>query len=185
MKFKSNLEALLLSDPYRLRLLKIVATLSLPDWWIGAGFVRNAVWDAIHGFANRPHLSDLDVLWFDSSRSSPKIDQELESHLVAMDSTVRWSVKNQSRMHLRNGDEAYQSSTDAMRFWPETATAIGVRWEENEGIQIAAPFGLDDLYEGVIRPTPRFQLEKKHIVENRALTKGWLQQWPKLRMVSS
>lgn len=63
---------------------------------------------------------------------------------------------------FNNGDEAYHSSADAMRFWHETATAIGVRREENEGIQIAAPFGLDALYEGVIRPTPRFQLEKKY-----------------------
>ncbi|TWC69821.1 nucleotidyltransferase family protein [Herbaspirillum sp. SJZ099] len=183
MKFKSNLAALLLNDPYRLRLLKIVATLSLPDCWIGAGFVRNTVWDAIHGFASRPHLSDIDVIWFDSTRCDSGIDQELESLLMTMDSTVQWSVKNQSRMHSKNGDKAYQSSTDAMRFWPETATAIGVRWEENEGIQITAPYGLDDLYEGVIRPTPRYQVEKKQIMENRVVAKNWLQLWPKLRMV--
>ncbi len=35
------------SDQAAMRVLRATADLGLPDWWIGAGFVRNRVWDAI------------------------------------------------------------------------------------------------------------------------------------------
>ncbi|HGB3473288.1 TPA: nucleotidyltransferase family protein [Salmonella enterica subsp. diarizonae serovar 61:l,v:z35] len=37
------------------------------------------------------------------------------------------SVKNQSRMHLRNDDHPCRSTENALLYWPETATAAGWR----------------------------------------------------------
>lgn len=45
------LQTLISSDAQRWHLLDIVRSLALPDCWIGAGFVRNAVWDHLHGRA--------------------------------------------------------------------------------------------------------------------------------------
>jgi uncharacterized protein len=182
MKHSQSLIELIENDPARLKLVKAVSTLSLPDCWIAAGFVRNAVWDSIHGFTNQSHLSDVDVIWFDSESNSLELDRELEEKLSEIDSTVDWSVKNQSRMHLANSDVPYESATDAMRFWPETATAVGIRWTQEQGIEIAAPYGLDDLYQAIIRPTPRFLLDKIEVVEKRIKMKGWLQRWPQIRV---
>jgi hypothetical protein len=182
MKHSQSLKVLIKNDPVKLQLAKAVATLALPDCWLAAGFVRNAVWDSLHGLSNRPYHSDIDVIWFDSNRNSEELDREIERRLSAIDGTVDWSVKNQSRMHLANGDLPYQSSTDAMRFWPETATAVGVRWMEGQEIDIAAPYGLDDLYQAIIRPTPSFRIDKREVLEKRIETKGWLNRWSQLRL---
>jgi len=184
MKHSQSLQAVIQNDPVRLKLLKAVSTLSLPDCWIAAGFVRNVIWDSMHGINKPPHLSDVDVIWYDPVRNNEELDRKIERRLAAIDSTVDWSVKNQSRMHLTNGDLPYQSSTDAMRFWPETATAVGVRWLDGQGIDIAAPYGLEDHYQVIVRPTPRFKIDKREVIEMRVKTKGWLSRWPQLRIES-
>jgi hypothetical protein len=65
----------------------------------------------------------LDVIWFDAGRCSPEVGTALETLLRGLDPTVMWSVKNQARMDVQNGDGPHLSATDAMRYWPETATA--------------------------------------------------------------
>jgi hypothetical protein len=95
--------------------------------------------------------------------------------------SIAWSVKNQARMHIRNGDLPYASATDAMRCWPETATAVAVRRDGFDGCEIAAPFGLDDLLNLILRPSPRFSREKRGVYEDRLRTKGWTTAWPLLR----
>ncbi|PLC63479.1 hypothetical protein B9P82_13400 [Citrobacter sp. L55] len=71
---------------------------------------------------------------------------------------IDWSVKNQARMHQRNGDYPYTSTRNALLHWPETATAIAVRLGK-EGLDITAPYGLSDLFELRLRPTPAFEGE--------------------------
>lgn len=174
------LRTILSADPERLRLLQLVGSLSLPDCWIGAGFVRDAVWDHLHGRPpGRP--SDIDVVWFDPSRPGPWVDRQLEAKLGNSEQTFDWDVKNQSRMHSRNGDRPYASTLDAIRHWPETATAVAVRGTPPGGLELAAPFGFDDLFGLVVRPTPRFRAEKHHVYLDRLRTKAWLSRWPLLR----
>ena len=104
MDHASMLRTLLINDPPRWRVLGIVASLGLPDCRIGAGFVRNAVWDYLHGRPARGLSGDVDVLWFCSNRTEPSEDMRLESRLRTLDPTIEWSVKNQARMHLRNNE---------------------------------------------------------------------------------
>ncbi len=83
-------------------------------------------------------------------------------------------------MHLRNGDAPYASSIDAMRHWPETATAVAVRRTEDDDCKIAAPFGLDDLFGLMLRPTPRFTRDRRDIFAERLRSKQWTLSWPML-----
>lgn len=182
MDYARTIKALLLADPPRWSVLGRVQSLGLPDCWVGAGFVRNAVWDSLHGFpASRP-VGDIDVLWFDPDRVAPSVDDQLEAELRALDPAIGWSVKNQARMHVRNGDAPYISTADAMRYWPETATAVAARRTESGGCEITAPFGLDDLFALIVRPTPRFLGEKHRAYLKRVDAKGWRSSWPRLRM---
>ncbi|KTC15871.1 nucleotidyltransferase family protein [Pseudomonas viridiflava] len=181
----SVIQAIISNDPGRWRLLEMVRSLDLPDCWIGAGFVRNAVWDYLHGRSSSPVSTDVDVIWFDAGRCSPEEDTALETLLRGLDPTVMWSVKNQARMHVQNGDEPYLSATDAMRYWPETATAVAVRLREADSCEIAAPLGLDDLYGLVIRPAGRFATEKTKIYQDRLMSKNWMKIWPLLKPASA
>ena len=185
MDYADNLKALLSGDEKRQHLLSLVRSLGLPDCWIGAGTIRNAVWDFLHQRPPLPPSGDIDVIWFDPARNSKHLDQQIEARLQRLDDSVKWSVKNQSRMHLANGDPPYQSASDAMRFWPETATAIGVRHEDHGNLEISAPYGLDDLYQAIVRATPRFHAEKRSVFEARVQHKKWLEQWPLLRLAGA
>ncbi len=143
------------ADTRRWRALDVVKALDLPDSWIAAGFIRNAVWDHLHQIASSAPKGDVDVIWFDRDRADLGEDRRLEAALQAAEPPIAWSVKNQARMHTRNGDLRYTSATDAIRHWPETATAVAVRRCGAGGWEITAPFGLDDLLHLILRPTPR------------------------------
>jgi len=180
----STLRIILMCDPLRWRALGLVHSLRLTDCWIGAGFIRNAVWDHLHGRSPMPPSGDVDVLWFDPERADALEDRRWEAALRSLEPSLDWSVKNQARMHTRNGDARYESAVDAMRYWPETATAVAVRLTGPSGCEIAAPFGLDDLFALVLRPTPRFSQAKHADYLERVRAKGWLRAWPDLRMES-
>ena len=169
-------------DPARMRVLEIVRDLELPDCWIGGGFVRSPVWDRLSGRAPAFPDGDIDVLWFDPARSDSAIDAQLEEHLSALDPSLDWSVKNQARMHLRNGDTPYASTADAMRYWVETATAVAVRLAGDE-IEALAPLGFDDLFSMTLRPTPAFARVKCAVFHKRRQLKRWQERWPRLILV--
>jgi hypothetical protein len=177
------LRSIFSADSARLRILSLVRSLELPDCWIGAGFVRSAVWDHLHA---RPCSisGDVDVIWFDPRRPEPSLDRDIEARLGTLDPSVDWQVKNQSRMHTRNGDAPYVSTADALRYFPETATAVAVRKTAQGDLEFAAPYGLDDLFALVVRPTPRFQLERRSYVLDRVHGKHWLETWPLLQLAN-
>jgi hypothetical protein len=182
MNESSRVHPIISNDPVRWRILGLVRSMRLPDCWVGAGFVRNAVWDHLHGRAASPLTSDVDVLWYDPERVDPSEDRKLETSLRMLDPSVDWSVKNQARMHVRNGDAPYASSADAMRYWPETATAVAVRRNHRDHCEVAAPLGLDDPFGLLLRPTLLFACGKRQVYEDRIRTKGWLIAWPLLRI---
>lgn len=180
----STLQTIMSTDPLRWRLFQHVRALDLPDCWIAAGFVRNAVWDHLHDRALSPVSTDVDVIWFDAEHCTAEHDKTLEAALRAMDPSVVWSVKNQARMHIRNGDEPYLCATDAMRYWPETATAVAVRLGRDGTCDVAAPLGLEDLFGLIVRPTHRFVTQKRAIFEARFESKRWMSRWPALKLAA-
>jgi hypothetical protein len=171
-------------DQERSRILGLVQSLHLPDCWIGAGFVRDAVWDDRHGRPPSKPDGDVDVVWFDPRRADPAEDRALQQRLKALDPDIAWAVKNQSRMYIRNDDAPYASVMDALRFWPETATSVAVRQTEHLGLEIAAPFGLDDLFGLIVTPGPRFHAAKRELLLDRVRTKQWLRRWPGLTLTN-
>lgn len=99
--------------------------------------------------------------------------RRFQGRLGIADPTIDWSVKNQVRMHTRNCDAPYGSGAGALWFWPETATAVAVRLYDERALEIAAPFGLDDLFGLILRPTPRIPGSKLDLFVARVVMKGW------------
>ena len=173
---------ILRSDAVRWRALEMVADLGLPDCWIAAGFVRNAVWDALHNRDPQHLVGDVDIIFFDPVRPEENRDRSVEDLLRLRDQTMDWSVKNQARMHHRNGDAPYTSACHAMRYWPETATAVAARLDANGKCVVRSAFGLDDLMDMIVRPTERFRGDKHPIFQARVSEKRWFETWPRLRL---
>ncbi|RZI43834.1 nucleotidyltransferase family protein [Herbaspirillum sp. HC18] len=168
------------ADPVRMRALRIAHELSLPDWCIAAGFVRNLVWDRLHGYETTTPLADIDLVFFDPADASVARERLLEEKLAAIAPSLPWSVRNQARMHVRNGHPAYGSTIDAMRHWVEQETAVGVKIGGEGEIVVLAAFGMDSLFAKRITPNPLHG--KPAEFEARLSGKDWLRTWPELRV---
>lgn len=167
-------------DSERMAALRTARRLGLNDWCLGAGFVRNLVWDQLHGYATPTPLNDIDVIHYDPQRPEAERDQMLERRLQEW-MPQPWSVKNQARMHLRSGRAPYLNSGDAISFWTERETAVGARLNADDSITLVAPFGLDGLFADTI--TFNTKNGDLNAYEQRVTAKGWLQHWPRLRQI--
>jgi uncharacterized protein len=163
-------------------LLRLVADLEIADCWVGAGVIRNAIWDHLHGIPVEPlPASDVDVVYCDHRDARHERDLAIERHLFDKLPDIPWSVHNQARMHGCNGDAPYFNTEEAIRNWPETATAIAAR-VTNDKVEVIAPHGIHDLVAMIVRPTPAF-LRKLPIYRSRLASKNWLQRWPRLQFI--
>ncbi|WP_298531967.1 nucleotidyltransferase family protein [uncultured Algibacter sp.] len=177
-KLENKLIEIIENDIWMTNILKIVRDLNLNDCWIGAGFVRNKVWDEKHK-KDRTELNDIDIIYFDTSNLSKEYDLQIENKLRKLNSDLKWSVKNQAIMHIRNGHQQYTNCNHAISFWPETATSIAVRLNLENQIEYIAPYGLEDLFNLLVRPTPKFDLA---IYNARIKNKRWKEKWNKLKI---
>src|SRR5580698_9093541 len=103
--------------------LRAVRSLGLPDWCIAAGFVRNRVWDHLHGISPPRPPADIDVLYYDRTDLSKAPEQAFEARLNAL-LPAPWQVRNQARMHLPKDLPQHASTSDSMTHWLETVTAV-------------------------------------------------------------
>ena len=178
-------------SPRHLRALRAASVLALPQWSLAAGFVRNLAWDRLHGTDITP-FTDIDLIYFDPSDLSRETERHFEAELRVLAPEYPWSVKNQARMHLKNGDKPYSSMLDAMGYWPEKETAIAVSLSpdgaamgdnslisEGETIVFSSAFGLESLFQLQLTHNPKRPLT---LFNHRVRTKGWLDTYPRLQI---
>lgn len=177
--YEGKLKKIVESDVCMMSILKAVEKLDLMDAWVCAGVIRNKVWDISHNITTP--LNDIDVIYFDTNDTSLEKDKQLEKLLELLLPNQPWSVKNQARMHLISGFKPFTSSYDGVAHFPETPTAIAVRIC-NEEIEVMAPYGLQDLFEMRVNPTPFFQedngLHSTYV--KRIKRKRWNEIWGNL-----
>lgn len=167
---------ILSESPSVMAILSVVAAQTDIKLWLSGGAVRNAVWDYLHGFAIPTPLEDVDVVWFDAKEADKAIDDELERRLALVAPNVRWDVKNQARMRDVE-DRPYPASLEeAMRYWPEKASAVAVRLDQGKMI-IIAPFGLVELLALQVNPAPAGSPDR---YRQRIESKNWQRSWPNL-----
>ena len=80
----SLIASIIAQDPVGMKQLRAARTLGLPDWCIAAGFVRNRVWDHLHGISPPREPADIDVLYYDAADLSKETEQALEARLSAL-----------------------------------------------------------------------------------------------------
>jgi hypothetical protein len=150
--------------------------------YLGGGLIRNAVWDHLHSYTSPTPVDDVDVIYFDTGNIEKRYDEAINAKLSAQIPNVRWSTKNQARMHLVNNEPAYETIDDAVSRWPETATAFIVRLDPAGKLVFIAPYGFDDLLRLVVMNTPAFE-NRLETVRRRIEEKQWQRIWPRLRIV--
>jgi len=174
-------EALLLADEFRIKCLQAASTLSLPDWYLAAGFVRNAIWDHLHGYPSMTPLNDVDLVYFDPKDVSHVSEQSYQAQLSTLCPGINWEVRNQARMHLNHGHSPYHHTAHAIAHWVELPTCVGVRLENNNHLTICAPFGLRHNWSLEVAINPDFP--QPEVFVERVTKKQWLTIWHNLELV--
>lgn len=175
----SLIARIIAEDAVAMEQLRAVRSLALPDWCIAAGFVRNRVWDHLHGIVPARLPVDIDVLYFDAADITKDREIEFEAKLDELMPSLPWQVRNQARMHVWKNLPQHRDTADAMIYWLETVTAVGVRLEPDDSLTVIAPFGTGDLLGLRCRPTA-FGHTKRDEYDERVASKCWRELWPKV-----
>jgi hypothetical protein len=183
-----RLDSILRASPTLMRVLAIAREMDLPDWRLVSGAIYQRVWNAETGQDPDYGVRDYDLCYFDASDTSYEAeDVHIRAAARAFPGPLSQlvEVRNQARVHLWFEDhfgEPYEplSCTDeALGRFVAPAFAVGVRLERDGRLDIAAPFGLEDVFAMRLRPNP-----------NRPLARGWIKttqsakaRWPEVAII--
>lgn len=181
-----TLEQILMQSSTVSEAIKRAKTLRLDEYYIGAGCVTQTVWNHLSGNPLEYGIKDIDFVYYDRN-----LEAAAENRVIARvrecfsGLAIPVDTKNEARVHLWYESHfgyaiaAYESLEAAIATWPTTATAVGVREKAAGGLEIYAPFGLNDLFSMTVRANKR-QITKE-IYERKV--RDWLQKWPGLHVI--
>src|SRR5690348_2436310 len=142
------------ADAGLMHLLKRLRALDLPQWRLVAGCLYQTVWNTL---TNRPRgagIKDYDVIYFDADDLSWQAEDTVIRRVAAAteDCVGPVQVRNQARVHLWFADRfgcnypQLSCADESLRYYASLVHAVGVRMTEDDRLDIAAPFGLDDVF---------------------------------------
>ena len=182
MKNKQEILEDFRENPDMMAILTVIRNLELTDSWLAAGSVRNFIWNLLSDKSPFGCETDVDVIFFD-----PDISYEetlsLEKKLREDFPQYQWELKNQVYMHQHSPHTSpYTSSRDAMSKYPERCTAVGLRLNEKSVLELFTPYGLEDILNFQVRPTPHFleNEDRMELYQTRLSKKNWQEKWKNL-----
>ena len=169
-------------NPDMMAILTIIRNLALKDSWLAAGSVRNFIWNLLSDKSPFDRETDVDVIFFDPDFSYEEtlgIERKLKENFPQ----YQWELKNQVYMHLHSPHTVpYTSSRDAMSKYPERCTAVGLCLNEESAFELFTPYGLEDILNFQVRPTPHFleNEDRMKLYQTRLSKKNWQEKWKNL-----
>ena len=163
-------------------ILTIIRDLDLKDSWLAAGSVRNFIWNLLSDRPAFDRETDVDVIFFDTDVSYEET-LAIENKLRENFPQYQWELKNQVYMHQHSPHTApYTSSRDAMSKYPERCTAVGLRLNEDFALELFTPYGLEDILNFQVCPTPHFleNQDRMKLYQKRLSKKNWREKWKNL-----
>lgn len=179
----TNFISIARSNPINAELLRRLRDLDIPQCYLTAGCLFQAVWNQRSGHSLDWGVNDYDVFYFDGS----DLTEEAESRVIARtltataDLNVKVEVRNQARVHLwykRRFNASYpqlQHAHEGIDRYLVACTRVGINAVTGA---LYAPDGLADLAAGVLRPNPVYPDMRQF--EAKALS--YQQRWPWLRI---
>ncbi len=150
------------NDNNRLILERLPA-LHLPDALLVAGCLFQTVWNLRSGRDATAGIKDYDLFYFDGDDLSEQAETSVGQRVQACfgDLGITVEAKNQARVHTWYRDwfgfsyPALVDSRDGIDRFLVPGTCVGLQPTPGGAPTLYAPYGLTELYEGVLRPNPR------------------------------
>ena len=152
-----------LQNPFNRAILERLPALNLRDAWLVAGCLFQTVWNLRCGRTPTTGIKDYDLFYFDGDDLSPEFELAVEQRVKACfsDLDITIEAKNQARVHTWYADwfgfayPALINSREAIDRFLVPCTSVGLQSGRQGAPPILyAPYGLEDLYRGILRPNP-------------------------------
>ena len=180
-----DLEEILFKNKTLKEILTRLEKSNLKNYYVGAGAINQTVFNYLHNFKIDANIKDYDIIYYDEDLSYEKEDLVIKYiKELLKDLDVDVDIKNQARVHLwynkkyNDNRKPYTSLEDAVSRWGTTITCIGVRLEDDNLI-VDAPYGLNDLFNMIIRPV-KIDFKEEDYVKK---VNKWKKNWPKLTII--
>ncbi|WP_298214692.1 nucleotidyltransferase family protein [Acidovorax sp.] len=174
-----------LQNPHNAALLERLPFLGLPDVWLVAGCLFQTVWNLHSGLEPTANIKDYDLFYFDASDLSESAEQAVQARVTALfaDLPITVEAKNQARVHLWYEQwfgypyEALQSARHGIERFLVPCTCVGLQPSTTTAAAepgLYAPYGLKELYGGILRPNPQCP----HLPLFEAKARSYRKRWP-------
>lgn len=180
--------ALALRNPVNVAILDTLPALALPDAWLVSGCLVQTAWNVLTGRAVDYGIADYDVFYFDPDTSWEAEDAvigKLAARLAHL--PVKIEARNQARVHLwypgKHGlpYPALRCSTEGIDRFLTQNTQFGLR-RGDDGYEVYAPHGFDDVEQLVARPNPGPNFSTASYA---AKTARWKALWPEITVIEA
>ncbi len=164
-----------------MQLLARMRGVGLPQWRLVAGCLYQTVWNVLTGRNRGTGIKDYDLIYFDDSDLSWAAEDRVIRRVAntTRDCVGPIEVRNQARVHLwfeaRFGTvyPRLHSGDEAIWLYASIVHTVGVRLENDDRLDVMAPFGLDDLFSMVIRPNYALDNAVSHMNKARRAQAIW------------
>jgi uncharacterized protein len=185
---EDRLRAIVRADADLMAILAIAGSLRLPQWRLVAGCLYQTVWNHLTGKPRGTGIKDYDLIYFDDADTGWQAEDAVIQR-GALAFAGRWPVeiRNQARVHLwfeKHFGLPYPrlaAADESLNHYVSIVHAVGIRLEADGHLDVVAPFGLDDMFDMVIRPNPGRIGDRPH--EEKARRARAI--WPELTIMPS
>ena len=162
-KDKKELTDIILQSPTLVKILHRAAEFGLPNWHIAGGCIAQTVWNHKHGYELTEHITDCDLIYFDSDLSEEKEEaHKIRAKEFFADIPLKIDITNEARVHLWYaesfgfGIKPYDSIEQVILTWPVIAMCVAITLSESGELVVLAPHDLRDLLTMCVRLNENF-----------------------------
>jgi hypothetical protein len=173
------------ASPTLMQAFRRAREIDLPDWWVVFGAIYNQVWNHLTGRPDMYGVNDIDLFYFDADTSYDAED-EVIGKATGFPPNPPIEIRNQARVHLwyeQHFGEPYDALTtscEAIDRFACRTHCVGLRLRGDDGFDVYAPFGLDDIFS--FRVTPNASRNNREPHERKGARQKSM--WPELEIVS-
>lgn len=159
----------------------------LPQGRLVSGVLYNAVWNRLTGRPAGHGVKDVDVAYFDAADLSYEAEDAVIRRATPLFARVGAPVeiRNQARVHLWFPERfglpyaPLSSSDDGLARYATRCHAVSAHWNQAGALEIAAPFGLEDVFSMTLVPNRALDNRQAH-AEKAARAKA---RWPEVTVI--
>ena len=167
-------------------ILKKSQKLGLVDYCIGDATIAEVVWNYLSNNDLMYGIDVIDFKYFDKFDITNEGEKEVNKLINDEFKTLglKFDVVNEAKSDFRYKHEfgvsvsKFDSLKDAINYYPTVATSIGVRMY-NDDIKVYAPYGLEDLFNKVVRANKNL-IDKDEYYNS---VNKWIKTWNDLVIV--